>query len=193
MKIVIIDYGAGNVFSVRMALKRLGYEATVSDDAAVIERAARVIFPGVGQAAAAMEQLRKKGLDRVMSGLEMPVLGICLGMQLMCESTEEESTEGLGIFPVQVKKIEGVQKVPHMGWNSINGLKASVFDCIEEGEKMYFVHSFYVPVNEYTVAECDYHRPFTAVMKKDNFLGCQFHPEKSAGSGACFLRNFLTQ
>ena len=151
MKVVIIDYGAGNVFSVTTALQRLGVQAVLSSDVRLIVRADRVIFPGVGQAAAAMKQLKDKGLDRIIPQLEMPVLGICLGMQLMCRSTEEENTCGLGIFPLDVKKITGDYKIPHMGWNNITGLKTGLFKGIAENSRMYFVHSYYVPAGEYTI------------------------------------------
>lgn len=191
MKIVIIDYGAGNVFSVLMALKRLGYEAVVSGDADEIRSADRVIFPGVGQASAAMEQLRASGLDQIIPELKMPVLGVCLGMQLMCRSTEEENTSGLGIFPLDVKKITGDSKIPHMGWNNITGLKTGLFGAITEGSRMYFVHSYYVPTSEYAIALCDYHTSFAAAINKDNFYGCQFHPEKSSQAGEQVLKNFL--
>lgn len=191
MKIVIIDYGAGNVFSVSMALKRLGYTAVVSGDLRVIGSADRVIFPGVGQASAAMAQLKASGLDRVIPQLQMPVLGVCLGMQLMCRSTEEEHTPGLDIFPMEVKKFAGDFKIPHMGWNTIGGLRTHLFSGIPEQEWMYFVHSYYVPANAYTIAACDYYGPFAAAIRKDNFYGCQFHPEKSADAGARVLSNFL--
>lgn len=191
MKIVIIDYGAGNVFSVLMALKRLGYKAVVSGDADEIRSADRVIFPGVGQASAAMEQLRASGLDQVIPKLKMPVLGVCLGMQLMCRSTEEENTSGLGIFPLDVKKITGDCKIPHMGWNNITGLKTGLFGAITEGSRMYFVHSYYVPASEYAIAFCDYQTSFAAAIHKDNFYGCQFHPEKSSQAGEQVLKNFL--
>ena len=191
MGIVIVDYGAGNIFSVLMALKRLGYQAEVSDNPEVIEGADRVIFPGVGQASAAMKALKAQGLDRVITHLKVPVLGICLGMQLMCSLSEEEDTAGLGIFPVQVKKFEGKLKIPHIGWNTLADLKTGLFQDIRAGERMYFVHSYYVPVNEYSIALCGYGETFAAAIRKDNFYGCQFHPEKSAGAGEKLLQNFL--
>ena len=191
MKVVIIDYGAGNVFSVQTAMKRLGYDAVVSGDIGKIGEADRVIFPGVGQASAAMRQLKASGLDRVIPRLEMPVLGVCLGMQLMCATTEEENTDGLGIFPMQVKKITGECKIPHMGWNNIYDLKTDLFRGIKPGERMYFVHSYHVPDNEYCIARCDYHQPFAAAIRKDNFYGCQFHPEKSSAMGELVLKNFM--
>lgn len=191
MKIVIIDYGAGNTFSVSMALKRLGAVAGISSDREVIRQAERVIFPGVGQASAAMEKLRATGLDLLIPQLKVPVLGICLGMQLMCRSTEEENTAGLGIFPAEVKKFSGNQKIPHMGWNNISNLTTDLFKGITSGAWMYFVHSYYVPANEYGVADCEYGPVFAAAIRKDNFYGCQFHPEKSAGAGERVLKNFL--
>lgn len=191
MKVVIIDYGAGNVFSVQTAVRRLGFDAVVSGDAEEISGADRVIFPGVGQASAAMERLEASGLDGLIPRLKMPVLGICLGMQLMCRTTEEENTGGLGIFPLDAKKISGDFKIPHMGWNNIYDLKTGLFAGIEEKTRMYFVHSYYVPDSEYTVALCDYHRAFAAAVRKDNFYGCQFHPEKSSLAGEQVLKNFL--
>lgn len=191
MKVVIIDYGAGNIFSVGKALERLGQKATVSGKAEEIRKAGRVIFPGVGQASAAMACLKARGLEEVIPQLQMPVLGICLGMQLMCRHTEEEDTPGLGIFPLEVKKIEGECKIPHMGWNRITSLKSPLFRGLKLQEWMYFVHSYYVPESEYSIAACCYHRPFAAAIRKDNFYGCQFHPEKSSASGEKILSNFL--
>lgn len=193
MKIVIIDYGAGNLFSVRMAVKRLGMEALVSRDADVIGSADRVIFPGVGQASAAMAQLKATGLDVIIPQLKMPVLGICLGMQLMCTFTEEENTTGLGIFPLTVMKISGECKISHMGWNHIYDLKSDLFAGMNSQEWMYFVHSYAVPLNEYSIATCDYAQPFSAAICKDNFYGCQFHPEKSSEAGERVLNQFLGQ
>lgn len=191
MKLVVIDYGAGNVFSVVMALKRLGVETVVSHEPSVIASAERVIFPGVGQASAAMEQLRKHRLDELIPQLRMPVLGICLGMQLMCRQTEEEHTRGLDIFPVAVQGFVGDFKIPHIGWNTIDQTKTSLFDGIGTPAWMYFVHSYYVPSTEYSIADCDYQGRFAAAIRKDNFYGCQFHPEKSAGPGVRVLENFL--
>ena len=190
-RVVIIKYGAGNLFSVRVAIERLGYEVVCSADPRVVREADKVIFPGVGQAATAMRQLRESGMDRVISELKVPVLGICLGMQLMCAHSEEGNTEGLGIFPMRVKVFGKCSKVPHMGWNGIRGLKSGLFDGIVEGEMVYFVHSYYVPLSEYAIATCDYQMAFSAAIRKDNFWGCQFHPEKSAGVGEKIIENFL--
>ena len=178
-RVVIIKYGAGNLFSVRVAIERLGYEVVCSADPRVVREADKVIFPGVGQAATAMRQLRESGMDRVISELKVPVLGICLGMQLMCAHSEEGNTEGLGIFPMRVKEFGKCSKVPHMGWNGIRGLKSGLFDGIVEGEMVY------------AIATCDYQMAFSAAIRKDNFWGCQFHPEKSAGVGEKIIENFL--
>ena len=191
MKVVIIDYGAGNIFSVKTALMRLGFEAATSNNVDEIAAADKVIFPGVGQASEAMKQLQNNGLDKFIPTLKMPVLGICLGMQLMCRYTEEENTQGLNIFPIDVKKITGINRVPHMGWNNIVNLKSAMFNGIKENEWMYFVHSYYVPVNDYSIADCNYHTEFSAAICKDNFYGCQFHPEKSSVAGEKILLNFL--
>ena len=191
MKTVVIDYGAGNVFSVVMALKRLGVEAVVSDNAEIIRAASRVIFPGVGQASAAMKQLKATGLDRLIPQLRMPVLGICLGMQLMCCETEEDHTPGLGIFPLNVKQFTGNFKIPHMGWNTISQTHSDLFRGFTKEEFVYFVHSFYVPVNDCTAAVTDYILPFSAALHKDNYYATQFHPEKSGSVGERILQNFL--
>ena len=190
-RVVIIEYGAGNLFSVRVAIERLGYEVVCSADPRVVREADKVIFPGVGQAATAMRQLKESGMDRVIPELKVPVLGICLGMQLMCAHSEEGNTEGLGIFPMRVKEFGKCSKVPHMGWNGIRGVKSGLFDGIVEGEMVYFVHSYYVPLSEYTIATCDYQMAFSAAIREDNFWGCQFHPEKSAGVGEKMIENFL--
>ncbi|MBQ7762124.1 MAG: imidazole glycerol phosphate synthase subunit HisH [Flavobacteriales bacterium] len=192
METIIIDYGAGNVFSVATALERFGVRSVLTSDPDVIRRAERVIFPGVGQAGQAMERLVRTGLDEVIPRLTVPVLGICLGMQLMCARSEEGQTEGLGIFPLDVKKFGGGVKVPHMGWNNLTELKGPLFKGLgEEAPRMYFVHSYYVPVSGFSAAVCDYGFAFSAALEKDNFFGCQFHPEKSSAMGQAVLKNFL--
>lgn len=191
MNVVIIDYGAGNVFSVMTALQRLGVRPVLSHEEMVIRRADRVIFPGVGQASAAMQQLKNTSLHILIPQLKMPVLGICLGMQLMCRQTEEEQTTGLGIFPLEVKRFSSSVKVPHMGWNRIQNLKTSLFRGVESGDWVYFVHSYYLPFCDDTVAVCDYQQQFSAAVCRENFYGCQFHPEKSAAVGEKILKNFL--
>ncbi|PKQ68714.1 imidazole glycerol phosphate synthase subunit HisH [Labilibaculum manganireducens] len=190
-KIVIIDYDAGNIQSVKYAFERLGITPVVSNDEEVIRSADKVIFPGVGEAAWAMNSLRKNGLDQLIPQLTQPVLGICLGMQLMCESSEESNTKGLGIFPLQVKRFTNERKVPHMGWNQLEELKGSLFKGVSEMEFAYFVHSYYVPCSEETVASCDYILNFSASLQKDNFYACQFHPEKSGEVGVRILENFI--
>lgn len=189
--IAIIDYGAGNIKSVKYALERIGVNALLTSDAKEIKNADKVIFPGVGQAAAAMKKLKEKGLDKIIPELKQPVLGICLGMQLMCKYTEEGDTEGLGIFPYNVLQFPKEDKVPHMGWNTIEAVKSDIFSDIKDSAYMYFVHSYYVPQNEHSIADCNYIRRFCAALKKDNFFGCQFHPEKSGNTGEQILRNFL--
>ena len=192
METIIIDYGAGNVFSVATALERLGVRSALTSDPDVIRRAERVLFPGVGQAGQAMERLVRTGLDEVIPRLTVPVLGICLGMQLMCARSEEGQTEGLGIFPLDVKKFGGGVKVPHMGWNNLTELKGPLFKGLgEEAPRMNFVHSYYVPVSGFSAAVCDYGFAFSAALEKDNFFGCQFHPEKSSAMGQAVLKNFL--
>ena len=193
MKVVIIDYGAGNVFSVTTALQRLGVQAVLSSDVRLIARAERVIFPGVGQAAAAMKQLKDKGLDRIIPQLEMPVLGICLGMQLMCRFSEEENTWGLGIFPMEVKKFTDSCKVPHMGWNTVRKLKTTLFQGINPGEWMYFVHSYYLEAADPSIvtATTEYGTLIHASVEKGNIFACQFHPEKSSRVGMKILQNFI--
>ena len=189
--VVIIEYGAGNVYSVARAVERLGFPVICGADEALLRQAGRVILPGVGQAATAMRRLRERGLDKLIPRLEVPVLGICLGMQLMCKHTEEGGTEGLGIFPVVVERFRGTVKVPHVGWNTIGGLHSELMKGVDEGERVYFVHSYRVSVNEWTVATCDYAGRFSAAMGRNNFWGCQFHPEKSDVAGQRIIRNFL--
>lgn len=195
MKVAIVKYNAGNIRSVDYALKRLGVEAVVTADEAVLRAADKVIFPGVGEAGTTMDFLRAGGLDRLIKELRQPVLGICLGMQLMCRHSEEGDVDCLGIFDADVKRFVAQRhedKVPHMGWNTIAETKSPLFKDFTKEEYVYFVHSFYVPVNACTAAVTDYIHPFSAALHKDNFYATQFHPEKSGGVGERILRNFLT-
>ncbi|TAI48744.1 imidazole glycerol phosphate synthase subunit HisH [Flagellimonas allohymeniacidonis] len=191
MKIVIIDYGAGNIQSIKFAIRRLGYEATLSDNPEEIKQAGRVIFPGVGEASSAMAKLRASGLDRLIPQLTQPVLGICLGMQLMCKGSEEGNTKGLDIFDVDVVKFPESVKVPQIGWNEISNLKSGLFTSITENSHIYLVHSYYAPTCEDTIAVSEYALLYSAALGKDNFYGTQFHPEKSSSVGAQILKNFL--
>jgi glutamine amidotransferase len=191
MKLVIIDYGAGNIKSIQFAFKRLGVDAVLSNDIEEIKAADKIIFPGVGEASSAMRMLRESGLDRIIPTLKQPVLGICLGMQLMCKSSEEGNTKGLGIFNVDVKKFSNLVKVPQMGWNVISDLKSDLFKGIREKEFMYLVHSFYAENCEEAIATTDYEIEYASALQKDNFYGVQFHPEKSGVEGAKILKNFL--
>ncbi len=191
MKIVIINYGAGNIQSIKFAIQRLGYEAVLSNDPSVIKAADKVIFPGVGEASSAMRKLKASGLDTLVPQLKQPVLGICLGMQLMCNHTEEGDTKGLGIFDVDVLRFNSGTKVPQIGWNQIERLKSPLFTGIEEKEYIYLVHSYYAPVVEETVAQSNYGVDYSTALHKDNFYGTQFHPEKSSVVGEKILRNFL--
>ena len=190
-KIVIINYGAGNIQSIKFALERLGYEGVLSHDVEEISAADKVIFPGVGEASSAMKKLKSTGLDKVIPQLKQPVLGICLGMQLMCNRSEEGRTDGLGIFDVDVVHFEKKLKVPHIGWNRIKELKTPLFEGVAEQEFVYLVHSFYAPVCAETIAKCDYGVNYSSALKKDNFYGVQFHPEKSSSAGEKILKNFL--
>ena len=191
VKIVIIDYGAGNIQSIKFALERLGYEGILSSNTEEIKAADKVIFPGVGEASSAMRKLKCTGLDKVIPDLKQPVLGICLGMQLMCNCSEEGNTTGLGIFDVDVVHFENTLKVPHIGWNRIKDLKTPLFEGIAENEFVYLVHSFYAPVCSETIAKCDYGVNYSSALNKENFYGVQFHPEKSSSAGEKILENFL--
>ncbi|WP_047546249.1 imidazole glycerol phosphate synthase subunit HisH [Psychroserpens sp. Hel_I_66] len=191
MNLVIIDYGAGNIKSIQFAFKRLGYDAILSNDPEVIKSADRVIFPGVGEASSAMRMLKQSGLDKLIPKLKQPVLGICLGMQLMCKSTEEGDTNGLGIFEVEVKRFSTAVKVPQMGWNTIRNLKSNLFSNIKDDEFMYLVHSFYAEMCLEAISSTNYELEYASALQKDNFYGVQFHPEKSSVAGEQILRNFL--
>ena len=191
MKIVIIDYGAGNVKSVQFALERLGYDAKCSNQIEEIQKADKVIFPGVGEAQSAMEEIRKFGLDTIIPKLTQPVLGICLGMQLMCQHSEENDTDCLGIFPIDVKLFTVDFKVPHIGWNQIVDVKGHLFDKVSESSYVYYVHSYYVPENEFSIANTEYGIKYSGAIRKDNFYACQFHPEKSGDIGEQILKNFI--
>jgi len=175
------------------AINRLGYNAEISNDTTIIQAADKVIFPGVGHANAAMEQLADQQLDQLIPQLKQPVLGVCLGMQLMCKSTEEGNTKGLGVFDLVVKKFGDENKIPKIGWNTIANLETALFESVKENEYMYFVHSYYVPLANETIAEANYGLAYSAALNKNNFYGCQFHPEKSgsAGEGEQILKNFL--
>jgi glutamine amidotransferase len=190
-KIVIINYGAGNIQSIQFALQRLGFEGILSNNPSEIATADKIIFPGVGEASSAMKKLRESGLDKVIPNLKQPVLGICLGMQLMCNASEEGNTQGLGIFDVDVVKFSNAVKVPQMGWNTIYNLKSNLFQGISENEYMYLVHSFYAPKCAETIAFTDYEMEYSVALQKDNFYGVQFHPEKSGSKGEQILSNFL--
>lgn len=191
MKLAIIDYGAGNIQSLRFALDRLGVESVLSSNADEIKKADKVIFPGVGEASSAMKKLRSTGLDRLIPQLNQPVLGICLGMQLMCSYTEEGNTIGMGVFECEVKRFQNNVKVPQMGWNTLTNTQGPLFNQIKTNEYMYLVHSYYVPLIHETVAETNYGGTYSTALQKDNFYGVQFHPEKSSKAGSQLLSNFI--
>jgi glutamine amidotransferase len=192
MKIAVIKYNAGNIRSVAFALERLGIDYSITDDVEKIKSADKVIFPGVGEASTTMRYLTEMKVDKLIINLKQPVLGICLGMQLMCKYSDENNTPCLGIFDETVKLFEPVQnqKVPHIGWNSLT-LSNGWLDSKLDDEFVYFVHSYFVPVNQDTVAITNYIQPFSAAMQKDNFYAVQFHPEKSAAAGELVLKSFL--
>jgi glutamine amidotransferase len=189
--LVIINYGAGNIQSIMFAIERLGYKAVLSNNPDEIKAADKVIFPGVGEASYAMKMLKESGLDVLIPTLKQPVFGICLGMQLMCNYSEEGNTKGLGIFDVDVVKFSTKVKVPQMGWNNIYNLKSDLFKGIAENEYMYLVHSFYAPLCAETIATTNYELEYSSALENDNFYGTQFHPEKSGDIGEQILGNFL--
>jgi glutamine amidotransferase len=193
MNLAIVKYNAGNIQSVLYALERIGYEAMVTDDPEKIRAADKVIFPGVGEASTAMDYLKERGLDRVIRELRQPVLGICLGMQLMCSYSEENDTECLGIFEERVKKFETTDlKVPQIGWNTIYDLQTPLFEGLTGRSYCYFVHGYYAALGTHTIARTDYIQPYSSALRKGNFYGVQFHPEKSAQVGERILKNFIT-
>lgn len=189
--IAIVKYNAGNIKSVQNALNRLGYKSIITDNPEELSRADKVIFPGVGEASSAMKYLKERGLDKTIISLKQPVLGICLGLQLMCRHSEEGDTECLGIFDSDVRLFPPADKIPHMGWNNFLSLKGDLFKDITLDNDVYFVHSYYAEISSFTLATCDYILPFSASMQNENFYATQFHPEKSAGVGEKILQNFL--
>ena len=191
MKLVIIDYGAGNIKSIQFDFKRLVVDAILSSNIEEIKGADKIIFPGVGEASSAMKMLKESGLDIIIPTLKQPVLGICLGMQLMCNQTEEGNTQGLGIFDVTVKKFSKDVKVPQMGWNTITNLQSDLFDGLTDKDYMYLVHSYYAEQNDSSIATTAYDISYASALQKDNFYGVQFHPEKSGSKGSKILENFL--
>jgi imidazole glycerol-phosphate synthase subunit HisH len=191
MDVIIIDYGAGNIQSIQFAFQRLGVNAKLSNSVQEIQNADKVIFPGVGEASQAMEMLKKSKLDLLIPTLKQDVLGICLGMQLLCKHSEEGNTKGLGVFDVDVKQFSNTVKVPHMGWNTIQNLQSDLLKEIPENSFMYSVHSYYASIGTQTIAFSEYELEFSAALQSDNFYGVQFHPEKSSKDGAQLLQNFL--
>lgn len=192
--IAVVKYNAGNIFSVLCALQRLGYEAVLTDDPEMLNKADKVVFPGVGEARAAMEYLNEHGLSDVIRNLKQPVLGICIGMQLLCRHSEESDVDCLGIFDTDIVKFRPSTpdlKVPQMGWNQITDLKTNLLKDVKEGSFVYYVHSYHAPLCDYTIAMTDYDGPYSAALHKDNFYATQFHPEKSGSVGEQILKNFL--
>ena len=192
--IAIVKYNAGNIFSVYCALKRLGYDAVLTDDPDLLRKADKVIFPGVGEAKAAMDHLNSTGLSDVIRNLKQPVLGICIGMQLLCRHSEESDVDCLGIFDTDIVRFNPEDpefKVPQMGWNQITDLESVLFNNVKDGAYVYYVHSYHAPICQYTIAQTDYDGKYSAALHKDNFYATQFHPEKSGSVGEQILKNFL--
>lgn len=194
MKVCIIQYNAGNIYSVVNALRRLGIDPILTDDAEELASADRILFPGQGEASTVMQYLKGHQLDKLIKNLRQPVLGICIGQQLLCQHSEEGDTDCIGIFPVDVKRFpttNPTDKIPAVGWNYIENLKTPLFEGLEQKPYTYFLHSYYVPISEWTIATANYILPFSAAMHKDNFWSTQFHPEKSGDVGERILKNFL--
>jgi glutamine amidotransferase len=191
MKVAIIKYNAGNITSVAFALQRLGVNPEITDNPEIIKSADKVIFPGVGEASTTMNYLRKKKLNQLLPALKQPVLGICLGMQLMCNYSMEGNTPCIGIYDELIKKFPAKEKVPHVGWNNISNLKSNLFKYIPDNSYVYFVHSYFANLSQYSIADCNYVKPFSAAMQKNNFYATQFHPERSGKIGELILKNFI--
>lgn len=189
--IAIIDYNVGNVKSLQFALERLGVKSILTNDYGLIKKSEKVIFPGQGAASTAMDKLKEVGLDKLIPNLKQPVLGICLGMQLLCENTEEGDVDGLGIIKCNVIKFSDKLKVPQMGWNKVKKLRTRLFNKINEGDYMYLVHSYFVPTINETIGQSEYGLTYSVAVQKENFFGVQFHPEKSGSAGSQLLKNFL--
>ncbi len=195
MSVAILKYNAGNIHSVVHALRRLGVEPVVTDTVDELKRADKVVFPGQGEASHVMDYLREHSLDKVLLSLRQPVLGICIGQQLLCRHTQEGDVDCLGVFPVDVSQFRPTrheEKVPHMGWNSLRCLRSPLMEDVKDGSYVYFVHSFFVPTCQWTIATTDYITPFSAALHRDNFYATQFHPEKSGSVGETILKNFLS-
>jgi glutamine amidotransferase len=192
MKIAIIKYNAGNIRSVDFALRRMGYDPVITNDHSILRNADKVIFPGVGEAGTTMKYLRENGLDKLIRELKQPVLGICLGLQLLCSFSEESDTECIGVFDVNVKKFQVKDKVPHIGWNDIHNISGKMLSDGMDGQYFYFVHSYYAPVCSYSAAITNYINPFSSILERDNFFATQFHPEKSGIIGEKLLKTFIS-
>lgn len=190
--IAIVKYNAGNILSVSYALDRLGYKNIVTDDPEIIQRSEKVILPGVGEAHTSMQYLKDRELDKILPSLKQPTLGICLGMHLMCSFSEEGHTTCMNVFPNKVQRFNDSDLVPHMGWNNFSSVNGLLLHNVKANENVYYVHSYYACLSEFTKGECDYINPFSATLERDNFFATQFHPERSSDSGKKILKNFLS-